>query len=51
VAKAAFVFDSVLSQLKQTAIDVFQSFSIAVAFNQQLKSIAVAFKQRKGDLI
>jgi len=34
VAKASFVFDSALCQLKQTAIDVFLHLSIAVAFKQ-----------------
>jgi hypothetical protein len=39
VAKAAFVFDSVFSQLKQTAIDVFLHLSIAVAFKQPGKNL------------
>jgi len=34
VAKASFVFDSALSQLKQTAIDASSYLSIAVAFKQ-----------------
>jgi len=37
VAKAIFAFDLVLSQLKQTAIDVFLLFSNAVAFKQLRK--------------
>jgi len=34
VAKASFVFDSVLSQLMQTAIDASLYLSITVAFKQ-----------------
>jgi len=37
VAKAASAFYSFFSQLKQTAIDVFLPFSIAVAFKQLRK--------------